>query len=194
MSTETAKELPRPVWQLSRDAYQAHKGVHRPWIAEISPMQYAGLSKRARQEYDAKRSREWDASAACAQAYADACFAAYENDLRILEHPEIHPDAKTAIFFAVKRRTEALDRARFDALSRENAVEPADVQLGDRVFWLLGGRYLTVTKKSKASLRGVCERGEEFKAAIRACQWLHYNELQEAAKAGKTTIKPRRGI
>lgn len=188
---EGSKTLPRPVWQMSRDGYQACMGVHRPYIAEISPMQYAGLSKRGRAEYDAKRSQEWAASAECAAEYARACFEACEADPSIYQDPAIHPEAKSAIFHERERREKAAAKARFDVLSAENRVEPADVQVGDRVYWLLGGRYLTVTKKSKASLRGVCERGEEYKAAIRACQWLHYNELQEAAKAGKTTIKPR---
>lgn len=189
--TSAESKDPPPIWQQGRGFYQARAGVHRPWICEIAPSQYASLSKRQRAEYDAKRSREWAASAECAEEYAQACLAAYDADPEILRDPEIHPDASDAIFWARRRREEAATKARFDVLSAENRVEPADVQVGDRVFWLLGGRYLTVTKKSKASLRGVCERGEEHKAAIRACQWLHYNELQEAAKAGKTTIKPR---
>lgn len=188
----TPIENETPVWRMSRDGWQAKQGVHRPWICEISPMQYAHLSKRGKAEYDAKRAREWQASADCAQAYSDACFAAYQADLRVLNDPEIHPDAKSAIFYAVKRQEEQAQRARFDALQRENTIaSTAEVEIGDRVYWLLGSRYVTITKKSKVSLRGTDERGE-YKVAVRACQWLHYGELQEAAREGKTTVKPQR--
>lgn len=181
-----------PVWQTGRDHFQSRAGVHRPWIAEISPMQYAGLSKRGKVEYDAKRSREWQASADCAAEYAAACFAAWETDASIYTDPRIHPDAKTAIFHERLRREKAAADARFKALQDGNAIRSADeIQIGDRVYWLLGGRYITVTKKSKASIRAVDDTGEEHKAAIRACQWLHYNELRKAADEGRTTVRLR---
>jgi hypothetical protein len=170
-----------PVWKLSRDGWQARQGVHRPFIAEISPMQYAHLSKRGKSEYSAKRAREWDASDACGRAYAAACVEAVDANPAVLLDPELHPDARAAIRTERLRRSEAEALARFEALHSKNAIEPGKVQVGDRVWWLLGSRYLKVTKVSKASVRGLDEKGEDHKAAIRACLWLRYDDLKAQA-------------
>jgi hypothetical protein len=60
---EHAREVAntRP-WCMTASQYQAAMGIKQPHIAEISPMQYAGLSRRGKAQYDAKRSAEWDAS------------------------------------------------------------------------------------------------------------------------------------
>lgn len=183
---------PIDVWKLTRDGFQARAGVHRPHIAEISPMQYAHLSGRARREYDVKRSREWQASGDCAADYARQCFEAWEADPTILKSAEISSDAKTAIFHERSRREQAATDARFEELRRDNEIRSIDeVEVGDRVYWLFG-RYVRVTKKFKASFRGVDDRGEEIKCAIRACHWLHYTELKAAAEQGRTTVRPER--
>lgn len=174
-----------PVWQKSRDAFQASTGVKRPYIAEISNMQYSGLSKRGKVAYDAKRSEEWQASADCANDYAAQCFAAYLADPSILTHAALDRDARDAIRFERLHADKVSAKAKLDATSATNAIAIDDVKEGDRVFWILGGSYGHVTKKNRLSLVLRLERGIETKAALRACTWLHYNELVLASAAGK---------
>jgi hypothetical protein len=179
-----SEETTVPVWQQSRDAFQAAAGVKRPYIAEISNMQYSGLSKRGKVAYDAKRSEEWQASADCANDYAAQCFAAYLADPSILEHSALARDARDAIRLGRQRADEAIAKAKLDATSATNAIAIDDVKVGDRVFSILGG-YGRVTKKNRLSLGLRLESGFETKAPILACAWLHYRELVLASAAGK---------
>lgn len=182
------------VWKMGRGRFQALEGVHRPHVMEISTVQYGRMSKSARKAYDAKRSAEWDASAECAAKYARLCFEAYEADPEILKSPDLHPEAKSAIWAEKLRRKKAEVEERLKALREQNQIQSADeLEVGDRVYWLLAGRYVRVVKKAKASFRGVDDDGHETKVAVRACHWLHYNELKEAAEQGRTTIRPERG-
>lgn len=198
MHTDQPTPAPRladhpSTWTIGRDAYQARLGVTRPHIAEISPVQYALMSKRARKVYDAKRHAEWDASAECANQYARECVEAFIADPAILDRSELHREARTAIIQAQLRSNEADAAARFEALRVDNAIESgADVAKGDRFFWLLGGRYLTATKSLRASVVGTDEGGREFKCQARACQWLKYDDLKAAAAEGLTSVRPAR--
>jgi hypothetical protein len=180
-----------PVWQISVHAYQA-KGVHQPWIAEIAPSQYAGLGKRARADYDAKRAREWDASADYKSAYAAECLAAVDADPMILTHPACHTDAREAIYYARARRDKDQHKELVRAASEENSLpDPSEVRAGDRVYHLLSGQYLHVVKVNRQTLHCVTSAGAQYKAKVRACQWLHYNELQ-AAVVARAPIRPER--
>lgn len=181
-----APALPTEVWKIGRDAFQARMGVHRPWIAEISPAQYAGMSKRAKAAYDTKREREWEASANCAQAYEQLCFAAFEADNGILTHADLHPDAKRAIMTEINRRTKEDAQARFRRAQVWNTLEVINqVKPGDRIYTLLYGRYVTVVKTFKASVRVRDDVGDEFTVHIGACQRYHYNELKALFDKGE---------
>lgn len=186
-------DKPLEVWKIGRDLYQARLGIKRPHIGEISGVQYGLMSKRAKKAYDAKRHAEWEASGACATQYAKEVFEAFLDDPGILEHPELHREARTAIISAKIRFAEADKEARLEALRDDNRIETAEeVRAGDRLWWLLGGRYLKVTKVLKISLRGIDEdAGTEHLAKIGACIWLKSNDLNEAAEAGKTSVRPR---
>ena len=78
-----------PAWQTTPEAWKSARGIHTPWIAEISPHQLASLPASQRRAYDAKRRREWDASAEGYAAWLAEVMAAYDagafdpRDLRI---------------------------------------------------------------------------------------------------------------
>lgn len=50
-----------PAYTTNPTRYAWQRGIERPYACEISPTQYALLSKRGKREYDAKRRRDWDA-------------------------------------------------------------------------------------------------------------------------------------
>lgn len=169
-----------PVWQMSRGAYQARAGVKQPWIGEISGVQLGRMSKRARAQYEAKRSAEWGASHECGLAFARECFEAYVADQTILDHEAISTDARNAILSA-KLRWEEAERAERErrAVEVNRISDASEVLVGARVFCILGREYLRVTKVFKASLRGIGERdGRERKVPAKACQWLSHDDLK----------------
>lgn len=169
-----------PVWQKTRDRYQSERGVHRPHIAEISPMQMGMMSQRAKEAYQKKRSAEWAASEKCATEFAQACFEAYLADPTILRSPRISEDARKQISFALRRSEQAEREARAAAAHRENRLSSKDqVSVGDRVWALLGGCYITVEKVFSASVRGRDDQGRSRKVAIKALMRLSYQDLQE---------------
>lgn len=185
--------MTEPVWKMSAARFQALAGVHQPFIMEVSHLQLSRMGKRARKEYDEKRAREWQASADCKAEYARRCFEAYMAEPELLKSPELHRDAKDAIYGAIRRSEKAELDARFEELRAQNQIRSAEeLRVNDRVFTIMGGEYVTVTKLFKASLRGVTERGEERKLKIGYCSWLSYRDLEQAAKDGKTTIRPER--
>lgn len=175
-----------PAWQISRAAFQAAKGVKQPYIAEISPFQYSRLSKRAKADYDKKRSKEWAASAACAGEYSDACFAAYQAGeieappgKRWFDHPLLHRDAREQIW----GRVLAAERMDFERKMKAAHGPNGDLELvavGHTVYSLMPGCYCRVVKLLKASLEMEDSRGGHHRARRVACNWLHYNELKVA--------------
>lgn len=44
-----------PAWLVSASKFLADRGVHEPWIAEVSGHQLAAMSKRGRAAYEEKR-------------------------------------------------------------------------------------------------------------------------------------------
>ena len=85
------------VWTMTAAQYQAKMGVHQPWIGEISTVQYAGLSKRGKAQYEAKRAGEWDASAACKQEWRDKVIAAHDADEFNQHDPSVSDEARSVI-------------------------------------------------------------------------------------------------
>ena len=165
---------------MSRAAYQARLGVKQPWIGEISGVQLGRMSKRARAQYDARRSAEWGASHECGLAFARECFEAYVADQTILDHESISTDARNAILSA-KLRWEEADRAERErrAVEANRISDASEVCVGARVFCIIGREYLRVTKVFKASLRGIGERGGcERKVPAKACQWLSHEDMK----------------
>lgn len=177
-------------WQMNQSQYQSSLGVHQPHIAEISPMQYAYMSKRQQAAYDVKRAAEWDASANCKQQWADLVYAAFLAGEFSLTDPTASREAIDSVRLSRVREQKMDVEARLTQAQKDNNItSPADVEIGDRVFDLLRSRYGTVVKKFAASI--VLEKdGQQWKTKAGACQWLHYNELKQAVEANEPT-RPR---
>jgi hypothetical protein len=150
----THEEVTAEPWKYTASQYQAVLGVHQPYIAEISPMQYAHLSNRGKAQYDAKRSREWDASAVCKRQWATAIVAAFDAGTFTLDDPQLSRDAKDAVIWASIERKKAERAARLEEAERANIIRDFSMlKPGDRVWSLIGGHYLTVTKVNTKSVR-----------------------------------------
>jgi hypothetical protein len=178
-------------WKMSASAYQSKIGVHAPWIGEISPMQYAGLSKQGKAEYDAKRSREWEASAEAKREWRDLVMAAFERGEITLETPGLHPDAKSSVFHGLAERRKAQEKLTMDQATEENRIHSVDeLEVGDRVFDIMGNIYGTVSKKFKTSVRLDTERWGPLTVPARRLEWLSHDDLERALKDGRP-IRPR---
>lgn len=123
-----------PAWTISCAAWKYANGYPDPHVCEISPMQYAHLSKRAKAQYDEKRRQEWDASAAGSAAYAALVLKAHADGL--LDHRDntIHRDARGVVAAELIRRDE---KAKKDAEAAERAsrqLAHADLVVGMEVF------------------------------------------------------------
>ena len=173
----------RPVWQLTRDGYQYARGVHRPFIAEVSALQLQRMSGRARRAYEERRRGEWDASAQCAADYAAEVCAAFDGGAFKLDDPALSPDARTVI---VRRQLDA-DAARVKAAVQAaeeiNRAAGLSAVVGDTVFDLFTRRYVAVVKAFKQSLR-VTDGTREYKLNRGAAWWVSYDECKAAAEQG----------
>jgi hypothetical protein len=141
-------------WRFSAGAYQAALGVHEPWIAEISPMQYAHMGKAAKAAYDKKRHGEWEASAAAKRQWEEAVLAAFRDGQFDPKAADVHPDAETVVL----RLRMAQDKAAASAVAaqKDRANEITDVgqvKKGDRVFVVISGTYGEVLKVSRKSVQ-----------------------------------------
>lgn len=179
----------RPVWEISPSQYQAAIGVHQPWIAEISPMQYAGLSKRGKAAYDAKRAREWDASAAAKDHWRDLILEAHDAGLFNRNDAGVSREADNAVFFTGQARAEAARAASFDDIRRENEIHtPAAAPVGSVVWNIIYNGYARVVKHRQSRLVVQMLRdGSEVSKPAGAFTVLHYNELKKAHEAGAQT-------
>lgn len=186
-----------PAWTISASAYQASKGVHQPWIAEISPWQYANMSKRGKARYDERRSREWQASADCKGDFARECVEAYDRGEivvdggRWFDHPDLSRDAKDAIWGEVLAREKRAKQATLDKASAGNVPSLETLRIRDTVYDLLCGRYGKVVKLHRITVRLAFDCAPDApewirgsKTSLRGCQWLHFNELKIAAEHG----------
>jgi len=159
---------------------------------EISPMQYGLLSKRGREQYDTKRNQEWRDSASCAKDYEEACATAYLADPSILTSPALVKDAENAIRTALIRAKEGVLQAQVALVKATNQILPtSDVEVGDRIFTKMGGRYGIVEKRSKASASILLDNGSLMPVKLAACTWLSYSDVQAAASLGLTSAHPR---
>lgn len=182
-------------WTMSASAYLSKIGVHEPWIAEISPAQYAGMSKRAKAQYDKKRAAEWQASADAKAEWQRLILEAYHAGTITLETPGLHPDAKNAITGGlVKEREAATKQALAEATERNNITSVDDVKVGDTVWNLMLRRYGIVFKIFKRSVRLQFAEvlpgrkpTNEVTSNVGELQWQSYDDMKasvESAMAG----------
>lgn len=151
MTTATKSKEP---WEMSASQYQLSIGVHQPWIAEISIPQYAGLSKRAKREYDAKRAKEWQASADAKTEWRNKVMEAYDKGIITKNTPNLHPDARSAITLALIAKEKQQKETTFDKAYAENHIKSiSELNVGDRVYDIMTRSYGKVEKTFKNSVR-----------------------------------------
>lgn len=196
-NTQTAPQASPPAiekpWTMSSAQYQHQRGVHQPWIAEISPFQYTNLPKNQKRQYDAKRALEWDASAACKEEYAAAVVAAHAAGAFKETDADVSEDAERAIYYARLEVDEAAKKEALRVALEKNRVHIEDVKVGDVLFAVLGGGYVVVAKIFKHGLRVRNVKDATMKLFLvdsRACQWLHYNEVEEAVAGSRPFRMP----
>jgi hypothetical protein len=173
-----------PLWTMSPSAYLAIMGVKEPHIMEISPVQLARMSKRARREYDAKRHKEWNASGEAKQKWRQGVIDAYEAGKVSLDDPKLHPEAKSAILgHRVDQKKKSKEELKEAARKANQINGPEDLKVGDRVFTIMGNHYGTVTKVSKKSIRMDIEGFPNSKAFFGALQKLSHRDLEAKVEA-----------
>ena len=168
-------------WTVGASAYQAALNVHEPWVAEISPMQYASMSKSAKAQYDKKRAGEWAASAVAKDKWRQAVLKAHAEGRFQRKGADVHPDADMVVFQAQQAAEKSVAAAQAKERGRENAITRADqVKVGDVVWVVLSGSYQTVTKVSQKSVM-VTGRFGPMKVTMSEkspqLQWKSYNDL-----------------
>lgn len=92
------------VWQIESRAFRSIMGIEQPHIGEISGLQYARMSDRAKRAYDEKRQREWSASAAGAERWQRMVEAlALAGDITPTTEG-ISPEARSVVLSATQGR------------------------------------------------------------------------------------------
>lgn len=147
----TIDEVTAQPWNYSASQYQYASGVHQPHIAEISPMQYANLSKSGRKRYDDKRSNEWQASIDIKQQWANAVMSAFDAGTITLTTP-MHEDALHMIRRELRHREEEQAAETKRQAMKSNLITSKDqVTIGQRIYTHMGG-YAFVRKINQKSI------------------------------------------
>ena len=89
---EAKLDVSRP-WTMNGSMWLSAHNIHEPWIAEISPMQYARMGKAAKARYDKKRNQEWEAASKGKAEWAKAVFDAHKAGMFEFGDKDVHPEA-----------------------------------------------------------------------------------------------------
>ncbi len=180
-----AKDI--PAWKLSASQYCTQQDVKEPWLFEVSPMQLGLMSKRAREEYDAKRAAEWAAEWACKADWRRKVAEASLAGVFDWRHPpeDLHPEARSAAIAAHVAAKKADREEAWAAYRASQSIQkPADVAPGDRVFDLMFGGYARVVKTFAKGIRVALERDGEsakpYTADVRRFQRMSYADAKAA--------------
>lgn len=111
-----APTVDTPAWQTSAEAWKRARGVHTPWIAEVSPMQLGMMSPRQRAAYEKRRSAEWSASATEYAAWRVEVVAAFDAGAFTLATEGAHYDAREVVRVEFARRRERAAKEAADAV------------------------------------------------------------------------------
>lgn len=150
----TAAQVQGAPWQFSAAAYQAALGVHQPWIAEISPMQYAHMGKAQKAAYDKRRAGEWEASAAVKGEWRAAVVAAWREGRFDPQDAEVHPDAAQEVRWVQHADAKAAAAQERAGKDRANEITDAkQVKVGDQVWLVIQRAYAEVIKVSQRSVQ-----------------------------------------
>lgn len=176
-------------WTYSPASWLYANNVHQPWISEISGMQYAGLSKRAKKAYDEKRSREWQRASDEKEKWLELCLTAYDAGEFTLRSPGLNDEAKDWIERGLLKRKQDAAKAEYDKRYEENRrVEIANLEVGGKVWDFIARQYGTVIKKSKLTVRLKYERplyGDctEAKAQLGQLMYKNPDEIKDECGA-----------
>lgn len=184
-----AERLAKP-WTTDASRYQSALGVKQPWIAEISPVQYGRMSARAKKAYDAKRAAEWEASGVAKERWRKEVLRAFDLGQFRLDDDDVTEDAREAVRLGQRRVAEAAEKSALALARTANQVLPGELEVGDRVYDLMRGKYGTVSKVFKKSARVDYGDGAST-TGIGGLQWHSYNDLLEVVKRGDP-VKPAR--
>jgi hypothetical protein len=181
-------------WRFSAGAYQAALGVHEPWIAEISPMQYAHMGKAAKAAYDKKRHGEWEASAAAKRQWEDAVVAAFRDGRFDPKAADVHPDAETVVLHLRMAQDKAAAQAERASKERSNEItDVSQVKVGDRVFVTIWSSYGEVVKVSRKSVLVQGGFGRPMKIEVNArvplLAWKSHDDLHGVREEAMRTIR-----
>lgn len=147
-----AKAIAEP-WKMSPEEYQGKKGVHAPWIAEISPHQYGSMSKRQQAEYDKKRAGEWQASADVKGEWQHKVRQAHLGGQIDRDTPGLHPDAKRVIVQEAIRAKELRKKSKRLMVEERRAIRsPSEVKTGQTIETTMYGK-VTVGKVNRATVQ-----------------------------------------
>lgn len=149
-----ARAVTEAPWQFGAGAYQAALGVHEPWIAEISPFQYAKMGKAAKAAYDKKRRGEWDASAAAKAQWRTAVLAAWRDGKFDPQDASVHPDAEQEVRWAQQADAKEAAAAARAVQDRANEITSTkQLKVGNRVWLVIQRAYAEVLKVSPKSVQ-----------------------------------------
>jgi len=180
MGEEADKELLKTPWFTNPSHYLFLRGVHEPWIMEISPTQYARMSEREKIRYDKKRNEEWQASADAKNEYANLVYKAYQEGKFDINDPKVHPEARSAAIMKQLSSEKAARAEAFKEAQRRNRITDAkDVEVGATVFSIMRSKYGKVVKKIKGSIHIDFGNGNIGRENAKQLDWLSYNDLEK---------------
>lgn len=163
-------------WEMSASQWLTHKKIHEPWIAEISPYQYAKLSDRAKRQYDEKRNKEWGEANKGKEEWAKKVYEAYKAGKFKLGDKNVHSD----VSIVLSRENENIKKESFDDAVKNNHIKDlSSIKVGDKVFHVIYRRYGIVTKVGKKSIGLKFEDNTTVKAKAGLIDHYSYNDLQE---------------
>lgn len=175
------KDLKKP-WTINGSQWMAIQNIHEPWIAEISPIQYARMSKRAQAAYDKKRSAEWQASGDAKQTWEKAVIDAYNKGKFNINDRDVHRDAKSAISSGKIRAKESNKKAKIEKAHTSNRISStSEVKVGDRVYYIIYRKYADVVKVNKKTVRIKFDDGSAITKDPNMLQWLSHNDVESQA-------------
>lgn len=172
-------------WKISASRWLSINNIKEPWIAEISPYQYASMSKSEKARYDKKRDAEWAKSSDAKKEWAFLVYKAYKNGEFNLNDKDVHPEAKHAAKIGKYREdTEAKEKA-FEKADKENRIKDTlKLKVGDRVYSVMFRDYVEIKKVSKKSVI-VDHKGRQMKTSPMALNWLSYDDLKDKIFGGE---------
>lgn len=161
----TAQEVDKEPWKFSASQYQVAKGVHQPHIAEISPMQFAHLSKRGKVQYEAKRRQEFQASADIKSEWRDKVEKAYGDGKINKDTPGLSKEARSVLIHSdIRRKKEGVKAAEKAADEAATIRSTSEIQKGEELDHPIYKRVRVVRVSPKSIRVAVLNRdGEPMK-------------------------------